>query len=112
MIDRALFRRLKDSAAVWDAGQPGQWFPFELLDTEACPFYIGWNVDDVLRARGERDRSRMVTSLSMGGSDLTDEGYYFYGPALSAAGYGGVYGELHGLYAVLAENAVYPGDVA
>ena len=112
MTGPELFLMLKKEAAVWEADRPEKWFPFDLLGTESCPFYIGRSEEEALRARGERDRSRMVRALYIGGSDRTEEGYYFYGDPLPPAAGGGSEDELHGRYAVLSETAVWPGGAA
>lgn len=101
-------RRLLSRGYVWDAGRPSAWPPAELLDDSRYHFYIGRTIGEAIGAKRDQDISRIVTELSIGGSERTGEGCYFYGPA-PFSGDGDPYGELHGSYAILASVAATPG---
>lgn len=103
MTDMERYQRMVSRGQIWQACRPSSWPPAELMDVDVCLFYIGMTMADAAEAKRRRDRSRMVTSLSVGGSDMTDEGYYFYGEAV-APDADNPLGELHGAYAILADD--------
>lgn len=106
MHTKSDFRTLLSRGFIWRADTPSSWPPFELFDDPGFPFYLGRTMDDVISAKRNHDASRVVKELSIGGSDMGDEGYYFYGPALSPSE-DDIYGELHGTFAIMADKASF-----
>ena len=108
MYSKTDYRTLLSRGFIWLADKPASWPPFEILDDAGFLFYVGKTMDEVVSAKRNHDASRVVAGLSIGGSDMTGEEYYFYGPTLCPAD-DDPYGELHGMYAIMADKTLFPG---